>query len=77
MATDTLEFQLDIGSSEFERLYSGEAREVLARADDGRIVRFPLLALRPYVLRDGVRGRFRLRFDSDNRLLGLQRIAPG
>jgi len=69
-----LEIDLGIAPGEFLRLYRGEAGEVLARARDGRLVRFPAAALRPWVGHDGVHGRFRLSFDAAFRLRAIERI---
>lgn len=70
-------FHLEIREDELLRFYRGEASSVHVTAEDGRRVRFPAEALRPYVERDGVRGVFLLRFDARGRLLGLDRLASG
>ena len=70
----TLTFRLDIDADELMRFYRGETGEVVARADDGRTVRFPAVNLRAHVAAGGVRGRFRLRFDDDFRFVALERI---
>lgn len=70
----TLEVLVDIDAAEMLRLYRGQARDVVARAVDGRVVRFPLTALRAHVRDDGVHGRFLLRFDARQKLLGLDRL---
>ena len=69
-----LEVDLAIPVAELLRLYRGEAREVVARARDGRVLRFPVLALRPFVTREGVHGRFRIRCDAAQRLAGIERV---
>ena len=70
-----LEVDLAIPAAELLRLYRGEVREVVARARDGRVLRFPVSALRPFVSRDGVHGRFRIRCDAAQRLAGIERLA--
>lgn len=69
-----LEVDLAIPAAELLRLYRGEVREVVARARDGRVLRFPVSALRPFVGRDGVHGRFRIRCDAGQRLAGIERV---
>lgn len=64
---------LAIGRDEFERLYRGEARTVLARDSEGRTLSFPALSLRPFLRQDGVRGTFDIRVDANNRLLDIRR----
>jgi hypothetical protein len=76
-ASGTLELEVDLAipAAELLRLYRGEVREVVARARDGRVLRFPVSALRPFVSRDGVHGRFRIRCDAAQRLAGIERLA--
>lgn len=69
-----LDVDLAIDSEELLAMYRGTAREVIARAADGRIVRFPATVLRPFVDDRGVHGRFRIRFDTDNRFRGIVRV---
>ena len=66
--------QLQIYSESMLKVYDGRAQAVEARAEDGRIVRFPANILRPFVLKDGVRGRFWLEFDSEHRYVGIRRL---
>ena len=70
-----LEVDLAIPAAALLRLYRGEVREVVARARDGRVLRFPVAALRPFVSRDGVHGRFRIRCDAGQRLAGIERVS--
>ncbi len=56
------------------RYYRGKAACVSVVAEDGRRVRFPAENLRPFVTREGIHGRFALRFDEHNRLQGMDRI---
>jgi hypothetical protein len=69
-----LDVDLAIDSEELLAMYRGAAREVIARAADGRVVRFPATVLRPFVDVRGVHGRFRIRFGADNRFRGIVRI---
>lgn len=69
-----LDVDIAIDSEELLAMYRGAAREVVARAADGRIVRFPAAVLRPFVDARGVHGRFRIRFSADNRFRGVVRI---
>lgn len=66
--------QLAISPEEYQRLYQGAVRDVLAHSLDGRRIRFPANILRPYVTHTGVRGRFRILFDGENRFEGIEKI---
>lgn len=71
----TLVVNLVISAEEFQRLYQGAVRDVLATASDGRRVRFPAMILRPFVTREGIRGRFEIVFDDNNRFQTVNRLA--
>jgi uncharacterized protein YqjF (DUF2071 family) len=64
---------LNISALAYQRMYSGEARDILAHDMQGRRVRFPAVSLRPFVTRDGVSGVFVLRVDARNKLIEIRR----
>ncbi len=68
-------FNLVIEAEEYQRLYAGLAKSVSAVSVDGRRVHFPAHILRQFVSYDGVRGRFMIHFDSDNRFQSIERLA--
>jgi hypothetical protein len=70
----TIRFTLAISSEDYLRFYQGNARSVAACADDGRRIKFPAEHLRPFVMHDGVRGRFELMFDANNKFIALRKI---
>jgi Protein of unknown function (DUF2835) len=67
-------FTLHISADEILRYYRGQAGMVSVVADDGRRLRFPAVSLRRFVTDGGIHGRFVIRFDENNRLLGVERI---
>lgn len=69
-----IRFRLAISPDEYLAFYEGAAREVVARAEDGRRVRFPAGALQRFVGHQGIHGFFELEFDADRKLLGLRRL---
>ena len=73
MAERFIEVAITIGAEEYLKLYKLGRAVVNARSTDGRRVQFPAEALRPWVNHDGIRGKFRIYFDQDNR---LSRIEP-
>jgi len=64
----TLRFSLDISPQQYEAWYRGSARRVHVRAEDGRSIQFPAEALQPYLLHNGIRGRFEICFDQNHKL---------
>ncbi|WP_432695790.1 DUF2835 domain-containing protein [Marinobacterium sp. YM272] len=65
---------LDISDEEYLRLYRGEVRDVVARARDGRRVRFPAASLTRFVTRQGIQGSFRIRYSSEGKLQDISRL---
>ncbi|MBT8139837.1 MAG: DUF2835 domain-containing protein [Gammaproteobacteria bacterium] len=70
-----IDVDIAISSAELMKLYRGSARQVVAEARDGRVVRFPALSLQPFISRDGVRGRFRLMINANNKLMHIDKLA--
>lgn len=68
---------LFISPDEYQRLYQGAVREVVATSVDGRRIRFPAMILRPWVTHNGIRGRFRIVFDENNRFQKVEKIDGG
>ena len=70
--TEKLIVDLAIPPDELARYYRGEAQTAVARARDGRWIRFPVRVLRGVVTQDGVHGTFVLHVDG-NRLIRVVR----
>ncbi|HHH36723.1 MAG TPA: DUF2835 family protein [Gammaproteobacteria bacterium] len=64
---------LAIDSERFLQYYRGKARQVVARSLDGRTVRFPAEILQRFLTHEGVHGVFVIRYDANNRFLGIER----
>ncbi len=72
--TREITFFLNISYEQFFLVYSGSAKNVVTRAEDGRTVRFAAPALKPYLTHEGVKGRFVISFDEKNRFQALKKI---
>lgn len=70
----TLRFRLAIDRDELMRYYSGSARRVRARAEDGRVVDFDARHLRRVLDARGVHGRFEITSDHEGRFVEIRRI---
>ena len=71
---DYLIVDLSISPDEYLKLYQGVAKDVFARARDGRNARFPAQVLRPFVTREGVRGSFCIFFDQNKKFESIRRL---
>ncbi|GGO81018.1 hypothetical protein GCM10011348_19050 [Marinobacterium nitratireducens] len=66
--TQSIVVELNIDRERYLQYYrNGRETQVLAVASDGRRVRFPARILQPFVLHQGVHGRFRIDFDDQGR----------
>lgn len=70
----SIRFRLAIPAKEYLAYYKGQARDAVARAEDGRRVQFPAKALQPHISHQGIHGLFELHFDANRKLLGLKRV---
>ncbi len=69
-----IDVELHISADNYLKLYQGVAKDVLAQASDGRKVRFPAQILRPFLLHEGIHGRFRILFDQQGRYQKIEKL---
>ncbi len=55
-------------------MYTGLAKSVHTRTQEGKSIRFPADILRKFVTHEGVEGRFAIYFDANNRFQKIERI---
>lgn len=68
-------FTLSLTSKECLDYYKGHFQHIQVVADSGERIRFDAVKLRPFVSKIGIKGRFRLTLDSNNRFVSLERVA--
>lgn len=68
------EFELDLSPSEYLEYYRGVLKQVMVRSAGGETVQFPAALLQPFLLPDGVRGRFVLTCDQNYKQPRLERL---
>jgi hypothetical protein len=73
MACQEYTVSLAISADAYQRMYSGQARDILARDSQGRKIRFPAVSLRPFVTHEGINGVFIIRVDDNNKLVDVRR----
>ncbi len=52
------EFDLEISPEEYLEYYRGVLKQVMVRCSSGETVQFPASLLQPFLLPNGIRGRF-------------------
>ena len=65
---------LRISREEYLNVYQGQVQNVVATAQDGRVVRFPAAILKGMVGHEGIFGTFKIHFDANNKFEGITRI---
>lgn len=69
-----LYFQLNINKQEALRYYQGSANAVVVTTTTGQKLRFPAEHIRGFIGQNGISGQFRIEFDNNNKLIGLERV---
>jgi hypothetical protein len=67
-------FRLNINYQAFEQLYRVPNTVVKVRDENGRMLQIPAMRFVPFFSQLGVRGRFELILDANNKLQKLQQI---
>ena len=68
-------FSLHISQQEYLRYYKGDAKTVQVRSIQGLLLQFPASALKSHVTHQGIQGHFVIKFDANNKLISLNKIA--
>lgn len=70
----SLTVTLEIPAETWLAHYQGLAKEVVARAENGQVVRFPCNILQRFITRDGISGRFEIEFDAHRKFQSIRKI---
>jgi len=66
--------EVTLSALQYQTLYSGQAKNVVAHSLDGRKVQLPLSAFRRFVTHGGIDGFFDVEFDDQHKLVAITRI---
>ncbi len=69
-----MRFSMNISAEQYQSYYMGAAKFVRVETDDGRSLKFPASELRRFITHEGVQGRFEITFNSQQKLVSLERI---
>ncbi|WP_022941872.1 DUF2835 domain-containing protein [Psychromonas hadalis] len=67
-------FRLNISYQAFEQLYRSPNTVVKVREEGGRMIQIPAMRFVPFFSQLGVRGRFELILDENNKFKQLQQV---
>ncbi len=65
---------ITLNVEQIQTYYAGQVNVVWARDVDGVRLQFPLASLRPFIGHHGVKGRFRMQIDANNRLVDIKKV---
>lgn len=68
-------FDLDMSYTQFESVYRGNTQYIQVTDNAGKQVRFSATRLRPYLTRQGIQGRFIIRYDADHKFQSLEKVS--
>ncbi|CCN34062.1 conserved hypothetical protein [Vibrio nigripulchritudo MADA3029] len=74
LSMNQYQFSLNITYQEFLNHYSGAASSVIVYTDQGLKIQLPASRFRPFLSQIGVKGRFRLTTDQNNKFLKLEAL---
>ncbi len=66
---------LHISREDYLSFYQGQVQNVVATAQDGRIVRFPAAILKGMVGHEGIHGTFKISFNDVGKFDGITRLS--
>lgn len=68
-------FSLSITREKYLNYYQGSATSVQTYTENGLLIQFPASALTPWVTHQGIQGHFVIKFDDNNKLICLDKLA--
>ncbi|WP_440055984.1 DUF2835 domain-containing protein [Pseudoalteromonas sp. T1lg65] len=67
-------FYMELTHEQCLGYYDGSIKHIQVVEDAGKSIRFPASHIRRFITAIGIRGRFRLILDADNRFISLEKV---
>lgn len=68
-------FLLQLSAEKYQHYYEGAAKAVIVQAENGQTLKFPADALQKFITHDGVKGRFEILYDENNKMVTINRLS--
>ena len=68
------EFNMALSADEIRSIYEGQARYILVESAQGLKLQLPAVNFRSHVTADGIKGRFSVETDANNKILALHKL---
>ncbi len=74
MNNQIIRFKLSLSADQYLKVYQGVAKNVTARADDGRRIAFPAQNIKQFLTHDGIYGHFEMELTPKNKFIAIKQI---
>ena len=68
------DFNMALSADETRTIYAGQARYILVESAQGLKLQLPAVNFRSHVTADGIKGRFSVETDANNKILALRKL---
>lgn len=72
---NTYFFRIQLTYDQCQHLYNGSTSHAVVTAESGQRIRIPASNLRPFIGQYGIRGRFRLITNQNNKILSFEPVS--
>lgn len=69
-----MRFRLALTAEKYLEYYKGNAKNIVARSENGRSIKFPANAIQGFLTHEGIFGLFEIQFDKNNKLIKIIKI---
>ncbi len=67
-------FSLNITPEQYLKYYQGTAKSIMIISETGIRVKFPAGAIQKHITKNGIKGNFVIRYNSENKLIGVEKL---
>lgn len=68
------EFDLYLSADDYLQYYEGVVAAIQVRSHCGKRIQFSADKMRPFVLKDGIQGRFIMQLDNNNKFISIKKV---
>ena len=72
---NSISFELNISNEDFLNYYIGVVKNVVVTTADNKTFQFPASFIQKFLCHDGIRGKFKLIYDQNHKLVSINRLS--
>lgn len=69
-----MRFRLALTTEKYLEYYKGNAKNIVARSENGKNIKFPANAMQGFLTHEGIFGLFEIQFDKNNKLIKIIQV---